>query len=74
MTTEQIYHGEDPRVPLKVQYRRREGYNEYDDDGYTNTNVVPYNPYLSLRFQCHINVEYVHGALKGLNLAQKNDP
>ena len=41
--------GEDPRVPLKVQYRRRQSYNEYDDDEYTNTNVVPYNPYLSLR-------------------------
>ena len=71
MTTEQIYHGEDPRVPLKVQYRRREGYNEYDDDGYTNTNVVPYNPYLSLRFQCHINVEYVHGALSTVKYLMK---
>ena len=71
LTTEQIYHGDDPRVPLKVQYRRREGYNEYDDDGYTNTNVVPYNPYLSLRFQCHINVEYVHGALSTVKYLMK---
>ena len=28
----------------------------------TNANVVPYNPYLSLRFNCHINVEKSNSA------------
>ena len=26
---------------------------------YTNQNVVPYNPYLLLTYECHINVEIV---------------
>jgi hypothetical protein len=46
------------------QYRRRapdmspQGHTAIKNNHtYTNQNVVPYNPYLLLRFQCHINVE-----------------
>ena len=27
---------------------------------YTNANIVPYNPYLLFRYNCHINVEFIN--------------
>ena len=48
------------------EYRRRspeDGSNSYvhgdDENVITNAWVVPYNPYLTLRYDCHINVEVV---------------
>lgn len=48
-----------------VQYRRRSGVTfkkKYRGRWvtYTNQHVVPYNPYLSMKYDCHINVEYVN--------------
>jgi PIF1-like helicase/Helitron helicase-like domain at N-terminus/Helicase len=48
-----------------VQYRRRNGVTfkkKYRGRWvtYTNQHVVPYNPYLSMKYNCHINVEYVN--------------
>jgi hypothetical protein len=42
------------------EYRRRNDGREYHKRGFvfTNQHVVPYNPYLLMLFQCHINVEY----------------
>ncbi|CAL8069739.1 unnamed protein product [Orchesella dallaii] len=41
------------------QYKRREGPTIFDNKGnkIDNSWVVPYNPYLSLKYNCHINVE-----------------
>lgn len=38
-----------------VQKERNKVITEYD-----NSRVVPYNAYLSLKYQCHINLEYVY--------------
>ena len=42
-------------------YRRRETQDTFVKGGHVidNRDVVPYNPYLSKRFKCHINVEVV---------------
>ena len=41
------------------EYRRRDNGATFERQGlvYDNRWVVPYNPYLSLRYKCHINVE-----------------
>jgi hypothetical protein len=44
------------------KYRRREGYEVYDEERkvwVTNQSVVPFNPYLLLRYECHNNIEAV---------------
>jgi len=51
-----------PHANVNFTYRRRKNVNE-TDDGYKNTNVVPYNPYLTLKYDCHVNVEAVCGGL-----------
>ena len=41
------------------QYRRREDDQEFEKNGhlFTNRHVVPYNPDLSCKYECHINIE-----------------
>ncbi|CAL6334976.1 unnamed protein product [Bathycoccus prasinos] len=51
-----------PHANVNYTYRRRKNVNE-TDDGYKNTNVVPYNAYLTLKYNCHINAEAVCGGL-----------
>ena len=45
------------------QYRRRENGRTAEKGGnyFTNQDVVPYNPYLSSKYDCHINVEVATG-------------
>lgn len=39
-------------------YQRRDrGYIEHNNKRYTNQHVIPYNPYLAQKYNCHINVE-----------------
>ncbi|MBW0471262.1 hypothetical protein O181_010977 [Austropuccinia psidii MF-1] len=50
-------------------YRRQEGHTYVNGQyTYTNRDVIPYNKYLTLRYECHINVEIPYGikALKYL--------
>jgi hypothetical protein len=54
------------------QYRRRDNGVSYTRNGvvYTNQHVVPYNPYLLLKYKCHINVE-VAVSMKALKYLYK---
>ena len=57
-----------------VKEKRRAGDYQFIDD----SRVIPYNPFLILKYGCHINIEYVFGQkackyifkylLKGINL------
>jgi hypothetical protein len=47
------------------QYRRRDDGRTVEKGGihFTNRDIVPYNPYLSSKYDCHINVEIATGIL-----------
>ena len=54
------------------KYRRRETGKKHLKNGvpFDNRDIVPYNPYLVRRFECHINVEIV-GSLKSVKYLYK---